>query len=378
MASHVGRGAALAILVIAVVPSVAVTSLAARLYHERERAFAAEWKVRGDADLAGRRPLDAVSDYRNALAFAREDRELRLRLARSLIAADRPTEARAQLLALREGEPASGIVNLALARLAASDGDLAQASAYYHDAIGGVWEEAPEQQRRNVRLEFAALLLARGDATSAQAQLIALTAELPPDSDLQPRVARMLLAAGAADRALQLFRDRLSRHPRDVDALVGAGEAAFATSDYPATRRYLTAAARDTTLDRTARDALDTSSAIQTLNPFERRLSSSERTQRAFLAFRQARERLTACAADAHVTLDDPTSTDSLAVLNASADALEPAVRKPAFARDSDLLEEVMTLVFRIETTTAERCGSPNGPDRALLLLAGQERTTER
>ncbi len=374
MAPLAGRGGTLAILLIASAPAVGVTSLAARLYHARERTLTAQWTARGDADLAASRPLDAVGDYRNALTFAREDRSLRLRLARSLIAANRPAEARAQLLALRDAAPASGVVNLALARLAAGAGDVAQASAFYHEAIAGVWDDRPAQQRRDARLEFATMLLAHHDTTSAQAQLIALVAELPPDSDLQNRVGRLLLDAGAPDRALQLFRARLLRDPRDAEALSGAGESAFATADYAAARRYLTAATRHRALDQGARDALDTASAVLDLNPFERRLSSSERTQRAFLAFRHARTRLAECAQSAGVRLDAPGSTDRLAELNASADRLEPAVRRPAFARDSDLLETVMTIVFRIETAAAERCGPPAGTDRALLLLASAGR----
>jgi Flp pilus assembly protein TadD len=374
----VRRGGVLAVLLVALVPTFAFTSFVTRLYHERERVLAAEWLQRGEQALAGGRAAEAVEDLRTAVTFSHEDPKYRLRLAEALVKANRLVEARAQLLTLLDLEPSSGIINLDLAQLVARSGDVAEAAHYYDAAVNGTWQDNAEEHRRSTRVEFARWLLARGEPARAQGQLIALTADLPVDSPLRVEVASMLEKAGAPRRALQLFTDVLKSQPGDPAALEGAGAAAFQLADYAAARRYLAEAARRHELSPDRRATLDTAASVLDLDPFARRLSSGERSRRARSAFQIAQARLAECARMLGVNLDDPESTDELHALDASTDPLEPQIKKPSFARDSDLLETVMTLVFRIETTTAARCGQPHGADLALLLIGREGRATEQ
>ena len=103
---------------------------------------------------------------------------LRLHLAQALMAADRGPEARAHLLTLWANQPGNGPVNLELARLAATEGDMTTALRHYHNAIEGAWDEAPEDRRRHARLELARFLVDLKHATpQAQAELIAPAAD---------------------------------------------------------------------------------------------------------------------------------------------------------------------------------------------------------
>lgn len=370
----VKRGGILAVLLVALVPSFAVTSIVTRLYHERERGLAEDWSRRAEEAMRTGRAAEAVDDWRTALSFSRDNVSYRLRLAQALVEADRPLEARVQLTGLLDQEPSSGTISLQLARLAARAGDLSEAARYYDAAVNGTWEADAEERRRTVRLEFASWLLRRGEAARAQAQLIALTADLPVDSPLTREAAQMLVDAGAPRRAEQLFTDLLRRNPDDPATLEGAGVAAFQLGDYLAARRYLAGAARAHELSPDRREMLETVTTVLNLDPFARRLSSADRSHRARKAFGVARARLVACARMSGVNLDDPDSNDELRALAAKAEQIEPQLEPALSARDSDALESAMTLVFRIETATAARCGRPRGADLALLLLGREGR----
>ena len=105
-------------------------------------------------------PREAVADFRNALAYSRDNDLYRLRLAQALMADHRPQEARSHLLSLWEKEPGDGTLNLELARLAAMWGDTPQAVRYYHAAIYGVWPDEPMAHRWQIRFELSEYLLA--------------------------------------------------------------------------------------------------------------------------------------------------------------------------------------------------------------------------
>jgi len=70
---------------------------------------------------------------------------------------------------------------------------------------------------------------------------------------------------------------------------------------------------------------------------------------------------------------------DELQDLAAGAQALAPQAQPIAIARDPDLLDQVMDLVFRVEEITGRRCGeAQDRADQALVLIARDRRATER
>src|SRR5262249_11403329 len=77
-------------------------------------------------------------------------------------------------------------------------GDLVDAVRFYHGAIDGAWEEGgAAAARRDARLELVRLLLNSGQNLRAQAELIALVGDLPPDATLITDVGDLLVEAGA-------------------------------------------------------------------------------------------------------------------------------------------------------------------------------------
>lgn len=355
-----------------------VTGFAAKYYHAEQRAMAEEWYARGEADLRMNEPRRALEDFRNALAYSKEDSLYRLRLAQALVAAGRTQEARTYLLSLWDRQPGNGTVNLELARLAAKEHNVAEATRYYHNAIYGVWNNDPSEKRRMVRLELAEFLLGVGADSEAGSELIALAADLPPDPQLQAKVGNLLMKVKEYEQALKLFRDALSENPDAVAALVGAGEASYEMRRYPQAQGHLERAVRrDPKLTRAA-DLLATTNAVLTLDPFARRLTSRERARRASLAFTQATKRLEACAAQRNIPLQEGVAQEPLQTLYQHALETKPKANERSLRRDPDLVSNVMDLVFEIERTTAQECGEPHGLDHALLLIARTQQEGNR
>jgi predicted Zn-dependent protease len=87
------------------------------------------WFTRGVTDLNARRYDKAVADFRSALLYARDNYNYQLNLAEALIGLGRTAEAYSYLVNLWEREPENGLVNLALARIAAQRGQTEQGCA---------------------------------------------------------------------------------------------------------------------------------------------------------------------------------------------------------------------------------------------------------
>jgi len=358
-----GRPFALVWLSLILVPLAVVTATVTRLHKRHLSTLAADWSARGDrayrAGLAG----DAVDDFRSALVYARDDRAVRLKLARALVAAGRRAEARGYLLTLWEDEPGNGPVNLELGRVAARDGNVAEATRYYHAAIEGAWDSQAEQRRRESRLELVDYLVSAGDTARARPELIALSADIPEDVALRKTIASLLARVGQTASAQAAYEQILTAAPNDPEALSGAGEAAFRSGEYAAAARYLTRAiARGESSPDVRRDAA-TAQLVVDIDPAQRRLGSAARATRASRAFEAASARVTACLA-LHPESDD------LHTLSSRVAGIAARAQQRSLNAHPDDLETVMETVFDVEMGTARTCGEPAGIDRALYLIA--------
>jgi len=151
-----------------------VTAFAAKLYHAKERSLAQQWYATGEQELRANRAENAVTDFRTALNYSRDNEVFQLRLAQALLAAHHADEARAYLLNLWEHHPESAELNLELGRLAAKDRDVQQALRYFHSALYGDWQDQDAvKRRREVRLELYRYLMSLGAESQAQAELSA-------------------------------------------------------------------------------------------------------------------------------------------------------------------------------------------------------------
>jgi tetratricopeptide (TPR) repeat protein len=324
------RRTLLALMILGVVPAFALVNFAVSAARARREAISADWARRGTVDLANGQAAAAAEDYETANQYARDRGAYRLQLAQALVAARRTLEAEAELQTLWNATPGNGTINLQLARLCAIEGREADAVRYYHAAIDGAWDADAAATRRHVRLELARFLLARNERTQAQAELMALAADLPAD-------------------------------PTDPAAARLAGEVAFDTGDYRGARRYLELARRDG-FDADAARMLDLSTRVGALDPYARGIRSRERVRRVVRAFEIADAALTRCAAD------------PLAPLGEQRDELQPQADESTLARDPDAVDAMLMFASDAVAAVHRVCGEGQGDERALELMFQQRR----
>jgi tetratricopeptide (TPR) repeat protein len=327
---------------------------------------------KGESELSAARANDAIRDFRAALTYAPEKREYRLRLAQALALADHDKEAEAHFKDLWEREPGDGELNLELARLAARAGDMADALRYFHGAIYGLWNKNPEENRQKAWLELIQFLLREHAYTQAQSELLALSANLPADADANAEIASLFMKAGDEIHALQFYQKALRLDRKNEAALIGAGEASFAVGNYRAAFEYFKTAWNEQSLPPDAQSQAQTAQLVLQLDPYQRGISAAERRSRTLAAFVLAGDRIKQCAASKGQQLAVPPgqSPTSLQSDLSQWTALQRKVSPRALRDNSDLIDQAMDIVYRIEEDTEQMCGEPTGKDFALLLLA--------
>jgi tetratricopeptide (TPR) repeat protein len=337
-----------------------------RTYRAQREALGSRWFSRGVADLNGRRYDSAVTEFRSALLYSRDNYDYQLNLAEALIGLGRTAEAYSYLVNLWERQPENGVVNLELARIAAQRGQTEQAQRYYHNAIYAVWPGDQEGRRRQTRLELIEYLLSINAKAQAQAELIALQENLGEDPAQHKHVGDLFLRAQDYEHALAAYRISLRANRRDEMALEGAGRAAFQLGLYPLAERYLQAAVALNANDAESADRLKTTQLVLRMDPFRRQISADERDRIVAAAFATAGKRLSSCATPKAATA----STSSQPSLDDAWAKMRPRITEQQLRRNPDLVEQAMDLVFEIERQTSTSCGTPTGADLALLLIS--------
>jgi predicted Zn-dependent protease len=364
----------------------ALTVTLARTYHLREEGLVQEWSAQGNADMSSGRPANALEDYRNALSYDPGNDLIELRLAEALLAGGRLTEARSYLLNLWDRTPGSGEVNLDLAHISAQLGDVDQAIRYFRGAIYGSWEKQPADRRREARLELCKFLLGQNRGSDAQAEIAGLIADTPADDgNLHEKAAQFLLQVGQPAGALAEFEAALRSNPQESGWLQEAGKAAYAARNYSKAEVYLSQAARENPSQEIL-ELLGTARDVQNSDPFLAGLSDNEQAQRSWRGFQQGLQRLQQCsgANPAASSGAQPSSnlqtTDSqtlnLQALNKDAQDLKRHVNLQSLGRNSQLRNQAMQLVFRIEETAAQTCGTLMEQDQALILIGERHADT--
>jgi tetratricopeptide (TPR) repeat protein len=349
-----------------IVGFVAVTGLS-RLYRAQQESLAERWSARGAADLKAQRFAAAVNDFRAALLYDRDSYSYQLSLARALLgmqSPDRTNEAYAYLLNLWDREPENGLVNLELARIAAQRGDTARALRFFHNAIYATWPGDQETASRNARLELIEYLLRSKSRTQAQAELIALAANLSEDSPQQEHLGELFLSAQDPQHALGAFQLALKQNRHDHVALAGAGIAAFQLGLYPAAHGYFQSAIQAAPDDTESAQWLRKTDSVLQLDPYRPRISDAERARIAVDVFTAAGDRLKACAARGG---SGAAETQDLAQ---QWNKLMPQITARSLTRNPDLENTAMDLAFSVERQSAGVCGPASEADTALILIA--------
>jgi tetratricopeptide (TPR) repeat protein len=347
----------------AVIFFLAVAGLS-RVYHRQREYLGSRWFSRGVADLKAQQYDSAITEFRAALLYSRDDYHYQLNLAEALLGLKRTNEASAYLLNLWDREPENGLVNLELARIAAQRGQTEQALRYYHDAIYATWPGDQRVQRRDTRVELIEYLLKINSTTQAQSELIALEANLGDDPAQQLRVGDLFLQARDYQNALSAYSLCLKADRHNHAALAGAGLAAFDLGLYPEAERYLQEAVAAAPSDTQSDDRLKTVELVLRMDPFRRQISAAERDRIVIAAFDAAGERIKSCTIP---NIAPPAWQQDLAGRWAK---MKPQITELGLRRNPDLLEGAMDLVFSTERQTSATCGAPTGTDLALLLIA--------
>ncbi len=353
--------------VLTVVFFLAVTGLS-RAHEAQRQALGARWFNRGVADLNARNYEAAIIEFRSALLYSRDDYSYQLNLAEGLIGLKHTAEASAYLLNLWDREPGNGLVNLELARIAAQRGEIDTAVRYYHDAVYAAWPRDQERKRREARLELIELLLRIKDVGDAQAELVALAANVGDNPAQQKAIGDLFVRAGDYEHALASYRMVLRANDRDAAALAGAGYAAFQLGQYSLAQHYLQEAVAASSGGAIPDSAhwLQVTEMVLRMDPFQRGISTAERDKIAMEAFAAAGERLQSCSLP---VISNPGSGPPISLSNEWT-AMKPRISTAGLRHDPDLVEKAMDLVFRIERQTSVVCGPPTGADLALSLIA--------
>ncbi len=353
---------------LAVIFFVAVTALS-HLYQAQQEFLGNRWFMRGTTDLKQRHFDAAVMEFRSALLYSRDSYAYRLNLAESLIGLKRTGEAYAYFINLWDREPENGLVNLELARIAAQKGETEPALRYYHNAIYATWPGDEQVQRRETRLELIGYLLNINAKAHAQAELIALAANLEDDPSQQARVGDLFVQTQDYEHALAEYRLSLKAQPHDPAALAGAGLAAFQLGRYNIAERYLQAAVSANPNDAQSAARLKTTALIMQMDPFQRQISVAQRDRIVLEAFAAAGQRLESCSA-AGAAKGPATIPVAQPALSEEWAKMKPQITEPGLRRDPDLVNTAMELVFSIERQTSNACGAASETDAALLLIA--------
>lgn len=350
---------------LAVIFFLLVTALSSAFQAQRV-ALGNRWFNRGVADLNAKRYAEAVTEFRAALIYSRDDFNYQLNLAEALIGVNQIPQASAYLLNLWDREPENGQVNVELARIEAARGETQQAIRYYHNAVYAAWPNGQDAKRQETRLELIDLLLHINAKAQAQAELIALAENVGDDPAEQQRLGELLIRAGDYDHALAAYRVALRADRHNAAALAGAGESAFKLERYSLAEYYLRAAVAANPRDSNSAARLKTAEMVLKMDPYRPHISTAERNQLVMDAFATAGQRLTSCA----VPKGTSAAGQAKPGLSDEWTALKPRITRTRLERNPELVDAAMDLVFSIEKQTNTLCGTPTEKDLALLLIA--------
>ncbi|MFZ0735337.1 MAG: tetratricopeptide repeat protein [Candidatus Sulfotelmatobacter sp.] len=337
-----------------------------RMYQSQRQWLGTRWFTRGVAELNAKNYGPAVTDFRGALLYSRDNYAYQLNLAEALIGEGHTGEASAYLLNLWDREPDDGLVNLELARIAAHQGKTKEAIRYYHDAVYAAWPSDQDENRHQARLELIELLLRARAYTDAQSELIALSENVGDEPKREELIGELFVQAQDYEHALGAFRITLRSDRHNQAALAGAGNAAFQLQRYQVAERYLQEAVAGNPKDTQSAGLLKTTEMVLHMDPYQRQISAKDRSRMVVNAFEIAGRRLKNCSIQGNGVHPGGSASS----LSDEWNAMKPKITPRELRGNPELVDAAMDLVFRIEHQSSLVCGAPTGEDLALTLIA--------
>ncbi len=292
MAAKVSRPAlGLMAIILAIIAGLwTVDSFLARTETRETQAEARRYHDRGVSLLKANQAAAAIEPLRKAYTLDRDNVDYEIDLSAALLEAGKTAEARQMLDDVLGKSPNDGEANLLEARLMLRTGNFAQAEAYYHRAIYGIWPDNSAAHRVAVRLELAGALAKRGASQELLAELLAFGPEATENPDVEKKIAGWFLDAGAPQRAAELYRSLMNQDPGDPSNAAGYGEAELTLGNYRAAEIAFRKAGDD------KRAAL--AGQIAGIDPTVRTLSSAEKFRRSTAILQMTRDMLARCKGD--------------------------------------------------------------------------------
>ena len=320
---------------------------------------AQEAEQRGDLDAA-------IPLFRRAVTHSPDERLYRLSLADALSRDSLDDEAERVLLELRERLPEDAEISLRLARIEARRLEGAAARRYYQAALAALWMPDQADERSRLRIELIRFLLDQDERTRALSELLVLMAEVTGDAELQTEAGHLLLEAGDASLALEMFAPVLDEHPDAQDALAGAGEAAYLLGDYTTAASHLESVTAPTDALVEIRTVTDL---VLDADPLAPRLGAAERRRRLSMIVTQALRRLDACLLSPIVGVTAP-GVEVAAVRTEAQSLLDRLESRRQQSRDN--LEEGLVVARQLEQLVGDGCGDEMPLDSAIVLIAAR------
>ena len=334
----------------------AVTLLLFRSFEARRASLAKHWANQGLAALRDNQAAKAVAAYRTALSYAPGERNDEFMLAEALGEAGRIDESLNYFTGLWQSRPGDGLINLEMARLAAKQANMQEATNFYRAAIDGTWEGDAIEHRRAARLELARYLIQQHALAQAKTELLITGSNAPDLPELDITLGGLLEQANDPSDALTYYQKAVHDLPHDADALGAAGRVAYGLGKYSQARGWLERAVREHPDNGKNAALLAQSERILQLLPGED-LPVRERVNRILADRTIAKQRMSGCPAIA-------------GDLTARWAGPEGTANASALLNDPDRQKAVLRLAYDTEIAASQRCGPPVGDDALLLLLA--------
>ncbi len=239
---------------------------------------------------------DAVLDFRNALAHAPEDLNVRASLGLALVESGHLIEASTYLWEVAKRQPQNAAVTAGLAKIALSNGDKTDAARLFQQALGKDWPPEEEPNRKAAQISYAELLAGAGRKGEASAVLLSLIEQSGDDATLGKKAAEAMSEVGSPEQIETAYMALSARFPADFSVWRRLGDARFgAGKDAAALEAYRSAAvANDADLD--VRRSVARMVEILRLDPTPRGLSIRDRANRWDLILRRILEVDQGCA----------------------------------------------------------------------------------
>ena len=243
--------------------------------HSAEDAFKA-----GQSLLAQGRTVEAVQDFRLALASNPGDNRTRIALGIALIESGNSSEAAAYLQQALEIDPTHGPTLVGLARLSKSAGDLKRAHDYMQKGLAAKWLPQEASSRVDAQLEYALLLYQSGKASQATTSLLSLIEQSGDFQAAGEKAADTIQQFDSSTRAEEAYTLLAERFPANSAIWTNLARSRFSNGkELNALQAYREAARLSPDSDA-IRSSLALVEKVLNLDPGRPRLSLRERGRR--------------------------------------------------------------------------------------------------